>query len=128
MSELPEVREYREAQLRRNQNWNEDAYVKMRLADAAISALEAELEHYDEDITKQVFICAELRKRAEAAEAENERLRVCGNCKRLAFGACMEHERYDVDSDEMVPHSEPTNYADQCHFTPSRWQAREEAK
>ena len=75
MSELPEVREYREAQLRRNQNWNEDAYVKMRLADAAIAALEAEEAecqgHY-KMLSGQIESTVQ---RADAAEAALERAR-----------------------------------------------------
>ena len=54
--------------------------------------------------------------RMPEAEAEIERLKVCGNCKYTdATVPCAAWQDC-----QCVP-------SDQCHFTPSRWQAREEA-
>ena len=57
-------------------------------------------------------------------ECQVERLRVCGNCKHYlpVWLECSEQPTVDDDADHYYPSPQ-----EHCCFTPSRWQAREEA-
>lgn len=63
---------------------------------------------------------APLLTRIAELKAENERLKVCGNCayENQWFGSC------DDDVDEALPDSGVVAPPDSCHFTPSRWTER----
>jgi hypothetical protein len=54
-------------------------------------------------------------------EAEVERLKCCGNCGRWGLLGL------EVESASICRHM-LTQPSDTCHFAPSRWQPREEAK
>jgi len=78
-------------------------------ADAAIAALEA-------DRSLKAEAIHDLVDRAEQAEAENERLKVCGNCDEWHPSG---HRCYMGDDGTVF-----TDRMDRCHFTPSRWSER----
>ena len=63
--------------------------------------------------------CTAWRNRAEQAEAENERLRVCGTCGSHDghWNGCINKgwPRGDRDDDGLFGDN------DACHFTPPRW-------
>ena len=65
------------------------------------------------DLAATTYIGA-LQDRIAALEAENERLKVCGNCKHAILGAKSCTEESSVYAIAYDP----------CHFTPSRWTER----
>jgi len=70
-----------------------------------------------DDVQTTIGVIDGLRSRIAALEAENERLRVCGNCWAygLAFSDCND------DPDEELPEGAEVEACGPCHFTPSRW-------
>jgi hypothetical protein len=75
------------------------------------------------------------RTRAEQAEAEVEWLKCCGNCGHLSVYADYEGHHLgckEQDAERMKPPFNDRSLAweldppDPCHFTPSRWTARED--
>lgn len=67
------------------------------------------------------------RERIAELEAENERLRVCGNCKWFRaeeYQFCAHPETLDAGYDGDMPYY--ISAPDKCDFTPSRWATREE--
>lgn len=100
-------------------------------AKAAIAELEAKLDtalalaalregwaKKPEDVLSEVeALTAPLLERAERAEAENERLRVCGTCGHFTNA---EYEMCDIPNEFSVD-SEYVGAQDCCRFKPSRW-------
>ena len=59
-------------------------------------------------------------------EAENERLKVCGNCQHFAaeeFQYCSHPSTLDAGWDGDMPYY--ISAPDKCSFTPSRWAERD---
>lgn len=133
---LPEVEAYEE-HVGERQHWMLQADMVFReKAEPALAAVVGELERAVAEAKElaMTLISVKLppdaaqvavqRLRAERAEAENARLRVCGTCE--------EHEGNYGDEccrswlGPPVPYyayrvPESVNPTDPCHFTPSRW-------
>lgn len=104
-------------------------------ADAAIAELEAERKRFLDSSQGAYYVrLADAIQRAEQAEAEVERLRVCGNCTlrydsppRISWDGheCGSHWN-GVDGDWDDEDNWPmVKCGDPCHFTLSRWAERE---
>ena len=122
-----------------------DGWMCYRLSDAALSALVTIAEEQAAEQTDLAFLVQVTEKQAEKAklhwkretanachlsreidklEAENERLRVCGNCEHMRAEEFCRCNHPDLDTWDEQHYVGPS---DRCEFTPSRWQPREGA-
>jgi ribosomal protein L37AE/L43A len=69
------------------------------------------------------YVVTELRARIAEFEAENERLKCCGNCGRNSDIGSVSGLVWKCSTDETQT-GRPSHPYDPCHFTPSRWTER----
>lgn len=86
--------------------------------EAELAKLEAEVERLREQYGVAVNASEDFEAQLVAVVADNERLKVCGNCVHSIWpdgvGSCMKGRVWDLHP------------KDDCAFTPSRWTARED--
>ena len=101
-------------------SWVSPEAQKRELEAAVLAAIPAKQQ---EIIERQYSELTALQERLEQAEAEVERLRCCGNCGHLDYDDyCHFHQCFPGEGEPYFA----VNVSNSCHFTPSRWAAREE--
>ena len=94
---------------------------KLRQAEAEVAALTTALAAKDEEKKTSDLCIKHLSLDNERLEAENERLRCCGNCGHNGGTKCCEPRLAGATGDLILTGTGRLS----CRFTPSRWQRRE---